>query len=209
MRLGRPVACRKSYCHRPGADPGFFFLKDGRAIRSSRLGILADRSRRDLLLAQYMRALVLLAAAEFVAYGLTFSLIGVPYGIFLAAIAFPLEFIPMVGASGGGSHHLDGRRIERISASALDSRFLSRIPRFPGLCLVSPPAERRHRTPPFGCYLRVLTGGPIAGITGSFVTVPVLATLRVVYRQLQKRPLDSRLPFPAASLGGFPPPPLR
>ncbi len=38
----------------------------------------------------------------------------------------------------------------------------------------------------------VLVGGHIAGIAGSFLSVPVLATLRIVYRQLQKRPLDSR-----------------
>ena len=105
----------------------FFFLKDGRVMRSSVLGILAEGSRRDmvkeiaadlhLLLAQYMRALVLLAAAAFLAYGLFFSIIGVPYGILLAAIAFPLEFIPMVGPLAGaaiillvaglsGFHHL-------------------------------------------------------------------------------------------------------
>jgi len=85
----------------------FFILKDGRAIRSSMLGILTDGARRDmiqdiagdvhLLLAQYMRALVVLAATAFVAYASFFSAIGVPYGILLAAIAFPLEFIPMVG----------------------------------------------------------------------------------------------------------------
>jgi predicted PurR-regulated permease PerM len=105
----------------------FFFLKDGRLIRHSVLEILAEGSRRDmiqeiaadvhLLLAQYMRALVLLAAVAFVAYGSFFSLIGVPYGILLAAIAFPLEFIPMVGplsaaviilmvAGLSGFHHL-------------------------------------------------------------------------------------------------------
>jgi predicted PurR-regulated permease PerM len=39
----------------------------------------------------------------------------------------------------------------------------------------------------------VLAGGHIAGIPGSFLSVPVLATLRIVYRQLQKKPLESRL----------------
>src|ERR1019366_6240776 len=81
----------------------FFFLKDGRVIIRDVLGIFAEGSRREiveeiaadlhLLLALYMRALVLLAAAAFAAYGLFFSLIGVPYALLLAAIAFPLEFI--------------------------------------------------------------------------------------------------------------------
>ena len=58
---------------------GFFFLKDGPEFRNSILEMLAKGSRRDeiqeiaadvhLLLAQYMRALVLLASAAFAAYG--------------------------------------------------------------------------------------------------------------------------------------------
>ena len=35
----------------------------------------------------------------------------------------------------------------------------------------------------------VLAGGSIAGISGSFLSVPVLATLRVIFRHLQKRPV--------------------
>ena len=42
----------------------------------------------------------------------------------------------------------------------------------------------------------VLTGGQIAGIAGCFLSVPVLATLRIVYRQLQKKPVDPGLQFP-------------
>ena len=105
----------------------FFFLKDGQQMLSSVLGILSKGARRDtveriavdlhVLLAQYMRALVLLGVVASLTYGLFFSIIGVPYGILLAAIAFPLEFVPMVGplagavivllvAGLGGSHHL-------------------------------------------------------------------------------------------------------
>ena len=142
----------------------FFFLKDGAVIRSSVLGILAEGSRRDmineiaadlhLLLAQYMRALVLLAAAVFLAYGVFFSLLGVPYGILLAAIAFPLEFIPMVGPAGRIGHHFIGCRLERLSSSALDPWLPGRVPRFPGLFLVAAPAQCRHATPSPGHHLR-------------------------------------------------------
>src|SRR5208282_3309201 len=105
----------------------FFFLKDGHEMRISVLGILAAGARRDMaekiaadlhvLLAQYMRALVLLGIVAALAYGLFFSIVGVPYGILLAAFAFPLEFIPIVGPLAentivllvtglSGSHHL-------------------------------------------------------------------------------------------------------
>jgi predicted PurR-regulated permease PerM len=66
----------------------FFFLKDGREMRSSVLGFLAEGAHRDtveriaadlhVLLAQYMRALVLLGVVASLAYGLFFSIIGVP-----------------------------------------------------------------------------------------------------------------------------------
>ena len=142
----------------------FFILKDGRAIRRSMLGILADGSRRDmiqdiaadvhLLLAQYMRALVLLAAAAFIAYGAFFSLIGVPYGILLAAIAFPLEFIPMLGplaaaviilmvAGLSGFHHLLWILV-----------FLAVFRVFQDYVLSPHLLSTGNRTPPPGCHLR-------------------------------------------------------
>jgi predicted PurR-regulated permease PerM len=37
----------------------------------------------------------------------------------------------------------------------------------------------------------VLAGGQIAGIPGSFLAIPILATLRIVYRQLKKILLNS------------------
>src|SRR5690348_6036138 len=50
-----------------------------------------------LLLAHYMRALVLLSAAAFTAYSIFSSVMGVPYAILLAALGGMLEFIPMLG----------------------------------------------------------------------------------------------------------------
>jgi predicted PurR-regulated permease PerM len=172
----------------------FFFLKDGREIRSSVLGILAAGARHDMveriaadlhvLLAQYMRALVLLGVVASLAYGLFFSLVGVPYGILLAAVAFPLEFIPMVGPLVGativllvaglsGSHHLLA-----IFLFLLAFRFLQDY-------VVSPQLlSTGMKLHPLLVIFGVLAGGSIAGIAGCFLSVPVLAALRIVYRQL-------------------------
>ncbi len=175
----------------------FFFLKDGRALRGSILGILAEGSRRDLvqdiaadlhlLLAQYMRALVLLASSAFVAYGVFLSLIGVQYAILLAAIAFPLEFIPMVGplsaaaiillvAGLSGFHHLLWILI-----------FVGAFRLFQDYVLSPHLMSSEMQLHPLVVIFGVLAGGHIAGIAGSFLSVPVLATLRIIYRQLQKR----------------------
>jgi predicted PurR-regulated permease PerM len=172
----------------------FFFLKDGQEIRRSVLGFLAAGSHRavveriaadlHVLLAQYMRALVLLGVVASVAYGCFFSLMGVPYGILLAAVAFPLEFIPMVGPLAGaaivllvaglsGSHHLLGIIAFLVAFRLFQDYFVS-----PHLLSAG------MKLNPLLVIFGVLAGGSIAGIAGSFLSVPVLATLRIVYRQL-------------------------
>jgi predicted PurR-regulated permease PerM len=189
---------------------GFFFLKDGPEFRNSILEMFAEGSRRDeikeiaadvhLLLAQYMRALVLLAAAAFAAYGLFFSLIGVPYGILLAAIAFFLEFIPVVGplvaavailmvAGLSGFHHLLWILV-----------FLAVFRVFQDYVLSPHLLSKGAKLQPVVVIFGILAGGQIAGIPGIFLSVPVLAILRIVYRQLKKKLLDSTLDRPGTGI---------
>jgi predicted PurR-regulated permease PerM len=188
----------------------FFFLKDSRAIRSSLLGMFPEGSRRDmveeivadlhLLLAQYMRALVMLALSAFVAYASFLALLGVPYAVLLAAITFPLEFIPMVGplaaaaiillvAGLSGFHHLLWILVFLGAFRLFQDYVLSPY-------LMSAGMELHPLLVIFG----VLAGGYIAGIAGSFLSVPVLATLRIVYRQAQQRPLESGLHSPKTGI---------
>ena len=187
----------------------FFFLKDGREMQESVLGVLAVGSGRDVveriaadlhvLLAQYMRALVLMGGVASLAYGLFFTIIGVPYGILLAAVAFPLEFIPMVGplAGGGivllvavlsGSHHLLAIIVFLVAFRLFQDYVVSPQLLSSGMKL--------H---PLLVIFGVLAGASIAGMPGSFLSVPVLATLRIVYRQLlTKSPPAVEAPVGAA-----------
>src|SRR5262249_37148947 len=85
----------------------FFCLKDARLLQRRLTAQIDDEATRrlfgdiasdlNLLLLQYMRALVLLGLAASLTYGLFFEAMGVPYAVLLAALAFPLEFIPMLG----------------------------------------------------------------------------------------------------------------
>lgn len=172
----------------------FFFLKDGHEIRSSALGLFTAGVRRDtverialdlhVLLAQYMRALVLMGMVASLSYGLFFSAMGVPYGVLLAVVAFPLEFVPMVGPLAGavivllvaglsGSHHLLA-----IFLFLIAFRFFQDY-------VVSPQLlSAGMKLHPLLIIFGVLAGASIAGVPGSFLSVPVLATLRIVYRQL-------------------------
>jgi len=188
----------------------FFFLKDGRVIRSSVMGILAEGSRRDmiteiaadlhLLLAQYMRALVLLAAAAFLAYGVFFFLLGVPFGILLAAIAFPLEFIPMVGPLAGSAIIMLVAGLSGFHHLFWILGFLAAFRVFQDYVLSPRLLSAGMELHPLVIIFGVLAGGYLAGIAGSFLSVPVLATLRIVYRQLQKEPVDSRLRSPRTGM---------
>jgi len=91
---------------------GFFFLKDGRGLVSQFVEMfdegpwrsMIDETLADvnLLLAHYMRAILLLSMATFASYSIFFSILGIPYSILLAALAGTLEFIPMIGEVASG-----------------------------------------------------------------------------------------------------------
>ena len=57
----------------------------------------------DLLLAHYMRSLVALSIISFISFGTIFGLFGVPYGLLLASLCGPLEFVPILGPLVGGT----------------------------------------------------------------------------------------------------------
>ena len=163
----------------------FFFLKDHELVHTSILGVVAAGPRRDsvrqmagelnVLFAQYMRALVLLAAAAFVIYGLFFSLIGIPFGILLAAIASLLEFIPLIGpliaaivilavAGLSGFHHL-----------LWIVAFLAGLRIFQDYVLSPQLLSKGMELHPLLVIFGVLAGAAIAGIAGSFLSVPDLS----------------------------------
>jgi predicted PurR-regulated permease PerM len=173
----------------------FFFLKDGQALLSSVLNAVSERRREivndiandlHLLLAKYMRALVLLGLAASIAYSTFFSIIGLPYGLLLGAIGFFFEFVPLVGpltssviillvAGLSGYNHLLWIVIFLAAFRLFQDYVLSPL-------LMSSGMELQPLVVIFG----VLAGSQIAGIAGAFLSVPVLATLRIVYRQMQK-----------------------
>jgi len=153
-----------------------------------------------LLLAQYMRALVLLAAAVFTAYASFFFFMGVPYGILLAAIAFFLEFIPVVGPLVAAIAVLIVAGLSGYQHLLFDSRIPGRVSHFSGLCLVAPLMSKSAKLQPVMVILGILAGGQIAGIPGIFLSVPVLAILRIVYRQLKKKLLNSPLDRPGTEI---------
>ena len=174
----------------------FFFLKDGRALQRYVVGQVDDDVNRgilreiasdlNILLAQYMRALVLLGLAASITYGIFFSILGVPYAILLAVIAFPLEFIPMLGplisagtiilvAAFGGFHHMLVLIVFLAIYRIIQDYVISPH-------LMSAGMELHPLLVIFG----VFAGEQMAGVPGAFLSVPVMAVLRLLYQRLER-----------------------
>ncbi len=168
----------------------FFFLKDVRPLREGVLAAIEDGPRRamlvnlmadaHLLLVKYMRALMILSAATFVAYSIGLTVIGVPYTILLAGVAGLLEVIPMIGpltagvlitlmtlASGG-----------HVLAVLL---FMGIYRVFQDYVLAPQVMGQGVAMHPLLVLFGVFAGAEIAGIPGAFLSVPVLALLRILF----------------------------
>lgn len=173
----------------------FFFLKDGRAIQVALLGAVdegQDRTTLELILddvhlvlSKYIRALVLLAIASFVAWLLFLSLMRYSYELLLAGICGLLEFIPVVGP-------VAALVIVLVVCALTGSGNLVWIVIFWGCFrifqdyvlnpyIMSAGTELHPLLVLFG----VFAGASIAGIPGMFFSVPVIAILKVVYVHLK------------------------
>jgi predicted PurR-regulated permease PerM len=179
----------------------FFFLKDANEMRVHILE-LADRGPRrklldeimadiNLLLAHYMRALFGLSLAAFTAYSIFFSIMGVPYGILLAAIAGMLEFIPMLGPLTASAAIIlvagvAGAHVLAIVIFLLVYRLMQDYVLSP--YLMGKGVELHPLLVLFG----VFAGAEIAGVAGTFLSVPVLALVRILYLRSRKSRLAPR-----------------
>lgn len=137
----------------------------------------------DKLLGLYMRAVFLLALATFTSHMLVFGVSGVPYAVLLAGICGLLEFVPVVGPLSGmvivslvaafsGYHHVGGLIVFFLAYRLFQDYVLQPI-------LYSAGIEMHPLLVLFG----VLAGEQIGGITGMFLSVPLLAVFRIIYRR--------------------------
>jgi predicted PurR-regulated permease PerM len=174
----------------------FFFLKDGAAIR--RLIVeSAPKANQPVvndifvdlhqLLAQYIRALVLLVLATFCFYTAFLSIVSVPYAILLAGIAAMLEFIPVVGPLAGSAVILLVAAFTGYPNLLWIVIFLAIYRVFKDYVLSPYLMSAGVEVHPLLVLFGVLAGEQIAGIPGMFFSVPVIAALRVFYVRLRRR----------------------
>jgi predicted PurR-regulated permease PerM len=180
----------------------FFFLKDGRLIRQHILEMVDEGPQRillddvmadvHLLLAHYMRALVLLSLSTFTAYSITFAIMGVPYAVLLAALAGMLEFIPMLGPFTAGVTILIVSAVSGAPVAAV-LIFLLAYRVFQDYILSPNLMEQGVALHPLLVLFGVFAGGEIAGVAGTFLSVPTLALARVIYVRIRKARIAAQL----------------
>ena len=167
----------------------FLLIKEAPTIRDEFLGSLSGRTGAlwsgitedlDILLSKYVRALITLSIATFVIYSLVFSSLGVPYAFLLSGVAGLLEVIPFVGplsavviilavAAFSGYVHLLWLLIFILAYRMFQDYVLSPY-------LMSEGVE----VSPLLVIVGLLAGDEIAGVAGIFLSVPVLAGIKII-----------------------------
>lgn len=170
-----------------------FFLKDGRAFSGFLLSTIQSRPQREFLenvlndlnqmLAHFIRAQLTLAALSLVVYSVFLGSMRVPYALVLGFIAGFLEFIPVIGPLVAAITIL-------AVALLLSYKHWLVVLIFLGIWrliqdYVSSPRimGESMELHPLAAIFGVMAGGEVAGILGIYLSIPVMATLRIVFRR--------------------------
>jgi predicted PurR-regulated permease PerM len=170
----------------------FFLLKDGERFMESTTALFGRPHHRarwraivqDLhhLLGEYMRALILLSLITFVVWSIVFLAAGLPYPILLAAIGGVLEVLPLVGPVVAGIIVLSVTAYTGYGHTLLLLVFIVGwrfVQDYVSAPLVMGRGIELH---PALVVFGVIAGGELAGPVGMFLSVPVIAGLRIVWR---------------------------
>ncbi|MEI9975769.1 MAG: AI-2E family transporter [Ignavibacteriota bacterium] len=168
----------------------FLCLKDGPLVKKHILGLMEPGPQRklldnvladmDLVLAHYMRALVMLSATTFACYSIFLSIVGVQYSILLGVMAGMLEFIPVVGplAASVVVFGVGGVLSGHVLAVLI---FLVVFRLFQDYVISPHLMGQGVELHPLLVLFGVFAGAELAGVAGSFLSVPTLALVRVLY----------------------------
>jgi predicted PurR-regulated permease PerM len=175
----------------------FFFLKDGAGMRESLVALVPEGPHRrlleeifgdiHLLLAQFMRALMTLSAATFVFYSLFLAVAGAPYAVLLATIAGVLEFIPVVGPLSAAATILLVAGFSGYPHLLWIVVFLAVYRLFQDYVLQPYLMSSGVEVHPLLIIFGVLAGEQVGGVAGMVLSIPAIATLRVVFLRVRKR----------------------
>jgi len=167
----------------------FLLIKEGPSMRDAFLASLTGRHRLmwtaivtdlNVLLSRYVRALLFLALATLVCYGVAFSLLGVPYAFLLAVSAGLLEFVPFAGPLGAIAITLVVAVFSGYSHPLGLVIFIALYRMFQDYVLNPYLMSEGVEVSPFLVIVGLLAGDQLGGVAGIFLAVPVIAMLRII-----------------------------
>jgi predicted PurR-regulated permease PerM len=170
-----------------------FFLKDGRNFSDFLLSAIQSRPQREFLenvlndlnqmLAHFIRAQLTLAALTLLMYSAVLGILRVPYALVLGTMGGVLEFVPVVGP-------LAAALVIMGVALLMSYKHWLILVIFLGLWrllqdYVSSPRimGESMELHPLAAIFGVMAGGEVAGILGVYLSIPVMASLRIVFRR--------------------------
>jgi len=175
----------------------FFMMKDGALIREELIDLVAPGKNRELmddvlsdihlLLLQYMRALLTLCVAVFLSFAFVFWIMDVPYGALLATVAFPLEFVPLVGPMTAAVIIMVVVTFAGFAHPLWVLAFLGIYRLFQDYMLSPNLMSAGVELHPLLVIFGVFAGGELGGVAGIFLSVPVLAMARIIIRRIRKQ----------------------
>jgi len=173
----------------------FFLLKDGRSLYGRLItgiggqyrGVVIEiYSDLRILLAQYVRALMLLALITFVCYAAFLAMTGAPYAVLLAGIAGVMEIVPAVGPFISAILILAVVVISGYTKWVLLIAFLVLYRIFLDYMVQPTLMSSGVQVHPVLVMFGALAGAEIGGISGVFFSIPVIAALRVILMRLHR-----------------------
>jgi predicted PurR-regulated permease PerM len=169
-----------------------FFLREGQMFRGTLVSFINARPQREFvenvlkdlndMLAQFIRAQLTLAGLSLLVYSAGLGTMQVEYWLVLGTAGGMLEFIPVVGPLTAA--------VLIIAVSVLTGSHWLAVIIFLGIWrliqdyVVTPRVlGKSTELHPLAAIFGVLAGGEIAGILGIYLSIPVMASLRIVWRR--------------------------
>lgn len=165
----------------------FFFVKDGRGLVRSALSPLSPERRRLAraalkrawwTLSRWVRGTVLVALIDAVGIGAGLLLLRVPLALPLALLTFLSGFVPIIGALVAGTVAVVvAWALVGVKAALITVAIVLAVQQLEGNVLQPFIMGRVLPLHPVMVLLAVAAGTLLAGVSGAFVAVPLLAAL--------------------------------
>jgi predicted PurR-regulated permease PerM len=170
-----------------------FFLRDGANFHGVVLSLVHSRSQREFLqdvfsdlnqmLAHFIRAQLTLAALSMVAYASVLGILRVPYAMVLGTAGGVLEFVPVVGPLVAGLAMMIVAVLAGYPHWPLLLLFLIVWRAVQDYVIVPRVMGESVQLHPLAALFGILAGGEMAGVLGVYLSIPVMASLRIVWRR--------------------------